>query len=108
MSASNLDTAVKQVVREFGKCPVCRKPVERIDSVWMVDRDGYVLTARCHGSKESATIVVVDEFSFEPEQNVLGKVVDWLHGLFKADMQPDVLELIRYNANPWHLETLNK
>lgn len=59
---------------------------------------GRRFTASCHGSTETVEIDLNEIVSQEVHANRIG---EWLRHLFTPDCQPDVMELLRYNRDPW-------
>lgn len=88
-----LSAALKRAAR----CDACNEPPEQI--VISPDPSSYqlVVYARCHGNRMR---FVVDELEGKDGRR-FGHLAGRLGRLFSEDNNPDVLELLRANRNPW-------
>lgn len=85
--------------RQAAKCMACGRPPERLTTRTCVDTNDLELVIYCHGSVE---VIRVPGRPVDHDA-VVGHTVRRLGALFSHDASPDMIELLRYNRNPWKL-----
>lgn len=94
--------AIRQAIQELAECPVCRRPPDLVDASTFPWNQDIEMVAKCHGSTDRGRISTI-LLEVSREDRIMTVVGEWLDGLFAADTLPDVMELIRYNNDPWVL-----
>jgi len=83
----------------FMTCPACGGDI-KFSTTATVNGWQSRFVAQCHGSTE--TLVLNEEIALSGDPYAWERAVRvWRAGLFMADCQPDVMELLRANRNPW-------
>lgn len=93
--ASTVRHVVEALAQRHGTCRACGARIEVY--VGAEAPGGFRYVASCHGSTEGIVLTEDDFRRSYDGSKAFERLAAWLRGLFTADCNPDVMELLRYN-----------
>lgn len=97
MLSTTMHTLMTAAMRA-SRCAACGRPPETIHERVNVASCDLDLVVRCHGRTEVITVPAA--MKMDPHRH-LGHTLGRLERLFPDDGYPDMIELLKYNRNPW-------